>query len=325
MATLVLAIGASALSSALGWTAAAAAGSIMASIGVAAIGAGAALIGGLIDSYLFAPGGTHTTQEGPRLNELQIQGSTEGQPIPEVFGLARVAGQMIWTTRFLEVVTTETTEVGGKGGGGGSSVTSTTYTYFGNWAFGICSRASHLYKIWADGKIAYGMASDFEGTSISSNEVEGVSATSGPNGSQGRFRISDDLWEDFTLSVGDIIEGSGFDHANNNRRFEVRAIENDGDNKIIWVDKATVDEDDDEQRTLTLIEATGGNRISKLGTVRFYHGTSGQEPDPLIQSKEGSGNVPAFRGIAYAVFENVALERYGNRIPNLTFEIEHEI
>ncbi|MGE3770424.1 MAG: phage tail protein [Bdellovibrionales bacterium] len=56
--------------------------------------------------------------------------------------------------------------------------------------------------------------------------------------------------------------------------------------------------------------------------VRIYTGDSIQTPDALLESFEGSGNVPAYRGTAYVVLENLKLEHYGNRIPNLTFEVE---
>jgi hypothetical protein len=55
---------------------------------------------------------------------------------------------------------------------------------------------------------------------------------------------------------------------------------------------------------------------------RLYPGSEEQEPDPLIVSLEGASNTPAYRGIAYAVFEGFQLEDYGNRIPSLTFEVE---
>ena len=55
-------------------------------------------------------------------------------------------------------------------------------------------------------------------------------------------------------------------------------------------------------------------------TIRIYLGDEAQLPDPLIQAKQGQGNAPAYRGIAYAVFEDFPLERYGNRIPQMKFE-----
>jgi hypothetical protein len=55
--------------------------------------------------------------------------------------------------------------------------------------------------------------------------------------------------------------------------------------------------------------------------LRLYHGTDDQLPDPRIEAEEGTGNVPAFRGIAYVVIEDLALGRFGNRVPQFSFEV----
>ena len=46
--------------------------------------------------------------KGPRLSDLDVMASTEGAPIPRVYGRARLAGQVIWATKLEEVVTTRT-------------------------------------------------------------------------------------------------------------------------------------------------------------------------------------------------------------------------
>jgi hypothetical protein len=58
---------------------------------------------------------------------------------------------------------------------------------------------------------------------------------------------------------------------------------------------------------------------------RLYLGDEEQKPDPLIVAEEGVGSAPAFRGIAYALFEDFQLADYGNRIPSLTFEVEADM
>lgn len=55
---------------------------------------------------------------------------------------------------------------------------------------------------------------------------------------------------------------------------------------------------------------------------RWYHGGGDQPVDPLIASAVGADSASAFRGLAYAVFEELELASFGNRIPALTFEIE---
>ncbi|MFN3398618.1 MAG: ATP-binding protein, partial [Sulfurimicrobium sp.] len=40
-----------------------------------------------------------------------------------------------------------------------------------------------------------------------------------------------------------------------------------------------------------------------------------------IQAVQGADNAPAYRGLAYVVFEDMPLERFGDRIPQLAFEV----
>jgi hypothetical protein len=56
--------------------------------------------------------------------------------------------------------------------------------------------------------------------------------------------------------------------------------------------------------------------------LRIYTGTETQLPDPVMQAALGADNCPAYRGLAYVVFEHLELGDFGNRIPNFTFEIE---
>src|SRR5690606_38327277 len=55
--------------------------------------------------------------------------------------------------------------------------------------------------------------------------------------------------------------------------------------------------------------------------LRLYRGSEDQQPDPLIEARQGAGNAPAYRGTAYAVIERMALEGYGNRVPQFQFEV----
>ncbi|WP_137680355.1 phage tail protein [Aurantiacibacter suaedae] len=56
------------------------------------------------------------------------------------------------------------------------------------------------------------------------------------------------------------------------------------------------------------------------GMLRVHQGYGDQQPDPLLASAEGA-LCPAFRGLAYCVFESLQLAEFGNRIPTLAFEI----
>ena len=69
-----------------------------------------------------------------------------------------------------------------------------------------------------------------------------------------------------------------------------------------------------------LLRGAAGDWKVRTG-FRLHRGMEDQEIDPLIASAEGVGLAPAHRGIAYAVFENLELEEFGNRIPALSFEV----
>ncbi|MEA3011460.1 MAG: hypothetical protein QOD42_5 [Sphingomonadales bacterium] len=70
-----------------------------------------------------------------------------------------------------------------------------------------------------------------------------------------------------------------------------------------------------------LLRGAAGDFKSATG-FRLHAGDEDQAPDPLIAAAEGAEQAPAFRGLAYVLFEDFQLEDYGNRIPSLTFEVE---
>ena len=60
-----------------------------------------------------------------------------------------------------------------------------------------------------------------------------------------------------------------------------------------------------------------------LSTVayRLYQGNETQMPDMIIEAIEGVDSAPAFRGLAYIVFEDLALSAFNDRIPQFSFEV----
>jgi hypothetical protein len=136
--------------------------------------------------------------KGPRLMSVDITTSIEGTAIPRVFGRSRMAGQMIWATRFEEEIVKK------------------QYVYFANFAVALAEGpVTRIGRIWLDGR-----------------ELDQTQAT-----------------------------------------------------------------------------------------VRTYLGTEDQEADSLIVAKEGADNAPAYRGIAYVVFERLAIDTYSNRMPVMTAEV----
>jgi hypothetical protein len=73
------------------------------------------------------------------------------------------------------------------------------------------------------------------------------------------------------------------------------------------------------------IWADGKEFDQTRATIRVHKGNNLQFPDPLIEAKQGRGNAPGYRGTAYVVFERLALDDYGNRLPQFQFEVVRAI
>lgn len=149
---------------------------------------------------------TPARQIGPRLDQLRVQGTSEGAPIPAAFGRVRVVGQIIWAARFRE---SRHEARAGKGG-----PRTVDYGYSLSFAVGLCEGPiDGIGRVWADGQ---------------------------------------------PLDIGKV-------------------------------------------------------------AMRVHRGTEDQMPDSLIEAVEGVA--PAHRGLAYVVFEDLSLEAFGNRVPQLAFEV----
>ena len=70
-----------------------------------------------------------------------------------------------------------------------------------------------------------------------------------------------------------------------------------------------------------LIRGAAGDFKVRTG-FRLMTGSEDQTVDPLIASIETIALTGAFRGLALAVFEDLDLGEFGNRVPVLTFEVE---
>jgi hypothetical protein len=194
-------------------------GAVGAGIGAAFGGpAGAALgwsAGNLLGGIVFPPKGT--AQSRGRIDDLQVTGSGYGAMIPQIWGNAKVGGNIIWARDLVERKREE--QAGGKGG---PTQEITTYSYFANFAAAICAGPiDEVLKIWAEDTLIY--------DSTESPETK-------------------------------------FD-------------------------------------------------------ITIYLGDETQTADPFMESFEGAGEVPAYRGLAYVVFNMLPLKKFGNRIPNLMFEV----
>ncbi len=202
MATIVLSAAGMAFGSSIG-------GSVL-GLSAATIGrAVGASVGRRIDERLLGAGSAPV--ETGRVDRFRLTGASEGAPISRVYGRMRIAGQVIWATKFLEG-----SETSGGGKGAPSQPQTTTYSYTISLAVALCrGPITRVGRVWADG-----------------------------------VEVSPD-------SLGMIV----------------------------------------------------------------YKGGTDQQPDPAMEAVEGTGRVPAYRGLAYVVLEDLPLGQFGNRVPQFSFEV----
>lgn len=310
MATLVLTVASAAIK---------ASPLIQAGINVIAASAGA-----YIDSRFTIPAimGGPDGQDviGPRLEDLHLQNANEGAMIPFVLGDGvRVAGTIIWLSPLMEAKHTETESAGGKGGGG-ASVSQTEYRYHYHAAIAVCEGPISAFKrIWADTKLIYDRdGRTYTGTDIS---IEDLADSENPYTPDDRMKIESTSENFARFKMGDSITVSGATNAGNNGTFTIHKVkrQSNGVWKIVCVNASAVTESAGASITLLQEEAAFTN---KFKDITFYTGTESQTADPLIESSEGSGNVPGFRGVAYVVIEKIKLRHFGQRLPQFTFEVE---
>lgn len=148
MASLVLGLaGASAFGAAAGGTATAVGFGLTAgSVGFALGGA----LGSYIDAmYLFPP--KQQDIQGPRLDDVQFQGASEGSPIKFCMGPQnRVAGTVIWLSKLIEESVVVTS------GSGKNKAEQTLYNYFVDVAVAVCEGpVNDIRKVFANGRRIY--------------------------------------------------------------------------------------------------------------------------------------------------------------------------
>ena len=139
MATILLSAAGSAVGGSLGGTV------VGLSTAVAGRAAGA-MLGRAVDQRLLGVGSDAV--ETGRVERFRLSGAGEGAAVGRVFGRMRVAGQVIWASRFQESVT----EHGGSKGGPKPPETR-EYSYSVSLALALCEGVvTRVHRIWADGQ-----------------------------------------------------------------------------------------------------------------------------------------------------------------------------
>lgn len=114
-------------------------------------------LGSVVGGAIAAP-----DQQGPRLSERTVQLSSYGAALPEIWGGARLAGNIIWSTDLNESSNTESA------GKGGPEVT--TYSYSVSCAVAICDREiGAIRRIWADAKLVYDARADADAATLAAS------------------------------------------------------------------------------------------------------------------------------------------------------------
>ncbi|MEJ6398047.1 baseplate multidomain protein megatron [Yoonia sp. 208BN28-4] len=139
MATIVLSAAGLALGTSLG-------GSVL-GLSAAVIGrAAGATLGRVIDQRLLGAG-SEAVETG-RVDRFRLTGASEGATVQQVYGRMRVAGQVIWATKFLE-----DSETSGGGKGAPASPKVTEYSYAISIAVALCEgEIARVGRVWADGE-----------------------------------------------------------------------------------------------------------------------------------------------------------------------------
>jgi hypothetical protein len=201
MATILLSAAGAAIGSGVGGTALGLSGAVLGR-------AAGATIGRRIDQRVVGSG-SEIVEVG-KISRFHLSGVGYGNPIQEIWGRMRVAGEIIWASRFME------SRRASGGGKGSPRPTTENFSYSVSIAIALCrGEALRVGRIWADG------------IEIATNSVN----------------------------------------------------------------------------------------------FRFYSGSDDQLPDPKIEAVEGMGFAPSYRGIAYVIIEDLPMERFGNRVPQFSFEV----
>jgi Putative phage tail protein len=225
---------------------------------------------------------------GPRLNDLIVSTATDGAPIPFGYGQVRVAGNTVWASTIKEVTTKKSVKGGPK---------QTTYSYYVSMAVSFGEGPGVISRIWFDSKVVYdpaGTSAAITAISQTNNAITVTSTLNPPTGTQ-------------VTIVG---VGHGYDG-----KYQCT---NTGPTAF-----------------LLFSATTGLPSLGAGGTASFppptypaptiYTGTETQGADPTVQAALGASITSAFRGLIVAVWNNMPLNDFGNRVPNVRAEITYYV
>lgn len=244
-----------------------------------------------------------TKQDVGKLTDLRLSGSSYGASIPYAWGHVRVGSNVVWIAEnaigqhLVEHTKTES-HGGGGSGGGGSKVQTTNYTYTtsfasalfigGTWrddnTFRCAYHEGSPSRIWADDELIW----DRDGLAATYTGSEFYNLASGSS-----IDSANGLPTGTYAAASTYMKSVYYDVADKRNKFE---------------------------------KAMAMSPIN----FRFYKGSNTQTADTFMSSWVTSYNarylgisaVPAYREIAYLFFEDLDVTNYGNRIPNISVELD---
>ncbi len=275
---------------------------ILSTVGTALLGpiggAIGAVIGQQIDNEVFKPKG----REGPRLNDLRLQTSAYGTPLPKIFGTMRVAGTVVWATDLQEDRTKE--------GGGKGRPSTTTYSYSASFAVALSARPIRaVHRIWADGKLLRGAADDFKSETGFRLHLGGEDQAVDPLIASAEGVGGSPAYRGMALAVFEHCQLADFGNRIPSLTFEVEADEDAASFVTVIEELSAGQATADSSATLsgyaghgsdvrgaveTLVAALPHHLVDAADTLRF----SDVLPEPLMLDENALGAKPGEQGAA---------------------------
>lgn len=252
-----------------------------------------------------------------RIRDFGVSSGEAFTPLDMPFGPRAVCDGVVAYIGPIKAVETE--ESSGKGGG---STEVQSFIYRTDVAIDFAEAPDggvvEVTSVWADGQFVYGQNPDQDETSdeVSCTKVTAKGKTylditsplGGPN--LKKFKKN-----------GSLVEMSGWATAGNNVDAPVVATKKNKSTGATTMRLLIADADasgvanEAAGSTVTLFQENVKSNLNELADVTFYLGTDSHVVDPALEADEGTGNTSAARGRVRMVISQMALNRWGNRVP----------
>jgi hypothetical protein len=283
-------------------------------------------LGGMLIQKLFAP--KPKDIYGPRLSDLNVPSVSPGTPIPRHWGTMKIPATMIWCSELIE------NEVVIQGGSSkaGSAPNQINYTYSRHGAWAVCEGPVVQWnRIWADQKLLWVNPQ--------------LAAEEGQSFDQAYYAELDRLYnQEGDLDVASDYVNAFFFAYNQYDPFNTlnqlalyfpaiftetwaQLYINTHPGTPVGVPSPTPSQEVSINNMVLEMfggmqaNATCGGLKVRYAAITFYNGDELQNPDPTMESVLNPGNVPAYRGTAYFVIQDLQLQDFGNTTPTLAVEV----